>query len=366
MSAKISIPKVLMALSWLVVGAGLLTLLIAANRKEMGHLCRDIAISIRGVGESFYVDKNDISETLKKASDGVLINRQLKSINLSKLEQVLEKNPWIKDAEIYFDSRNILHVLVTERQPVARVFTTAGTSFYIDTGALRMPLLEGVSVRVPVVTNFPAAKKLNKKDSALLKEVKQLAQFVTKDEFWNAQVAQIDIVGRKYFEIIPTIGNHVIRFGTAENTEDKFRRLLVFYRQVLAKTGFDKYGVLDAQFRGQIVAVHKGTVSAVDSIQLQKNIAELLEKSRITAEEQQPMKIDSIAAMPAMYQLSAADSGNSKSIGKPVPAKPSNSVKTTNTKPSPLPTRPKPQSKPVEKKKDQKKKPKAVMTKRVN
>ena len=50
MQAKISIRKVLMAASWLVVGISLLTLLIAANRKEMGHECKDIAITIIGVG----------------------------------------------------------------------------------------------------------------------------------------------------------------------------------------------------------------------------------------------------------------------------------------------------------------------------
>lgn len=356
MQAKISIRKVLMAAAWLAIGISLLTLLIAANRREMGHECKDIAITIRGVGESFYVDKNDISAALKKEAGGDLVQQQLKSINLAKLEQVLEKNPWIKDAEIYFDSRNVLHVLVTERQPVARVFTTAGNSFYIDTGALRMPLLDEVSIRVPVVTNFPAAKRLNKKDSVLLNDVKLLAQFVTKDEFWNAQVAQIDIIDRKYFEIIPTIGSHIIHFGTAENLEDKFHRLLVFYRQVLSKTGFDKYSALDAQYDGQIIGVHKGSVSSVDSVQLQKNIEELLEKSRITAEEQRPMKIDSANNPLMTFIQETNDSSKAKEIEEPSATKPSNKGKTTDTKPTLTPKKTTTSKKP-----DDKKKPKAVM-----
>ena len=350
-----------MAVSWLAVGTGVLILLIAANRKELGHECKGIAITIRGVGESFYVDKNDISAALKKEAAGELVQQPLKGINLSRLEQVLEKNAWIEDAEIYFDSRNVLHVLVTERQPVARVFTTSGASFYIDTGALRMPLLESVSVRVPVVTNFPAGKKLNKKDSVLLQDIKLLAQFLGRDEFWNAQVAQIDIVDRRNFEIIPTIGDHIIRLGTAENAEEKFRRLMVFYQKVLAKTGFDKYSVLDARYKDQIVAVHKGSVSPVDSVQLEKNIEELLAKSMLQAEDQQPMKIDSASAAAANL-LTTPDTNQNKKIEKPRTQEPSSEGKTTTTKPGPTLQKTPTTSKTNEGKKEERK-PKAVMRK---
>jgi cell division protein FtsQ len=38
---------------------------------------------------------------------------------------------------------------------------------------------------------------------------------------------------------------------------------------------------VDVQYAGQVIGVNKGPVSAIDSIQLQKNIQELLEKSTI-------------------------------------------------------------------------------------
>jgi cell division protein FtsQ len=197
------------------------------------------------------------------------------------LENLLEDNPWIADAELYFDSRSVLHVIVTERQPIARVFTKSGNSFYIDSSGLRMPLLKKVSARVPVVTNFTASKKLGAKDSILLNEIKQIAVFLDKEPFWNAQVAQVDIMEDKKFEFIPVIGSHIIRIGRTENIDQKLKRLLVFYQQVLSKTGFDKYSVLDLQYEGQVVALHKGAVSTVDSVQLKKNIAELLKAGQM-------------------------------------------------------------------------------------
>lgn len=360
MKPKISIRKVVLAFSWLAVGISILILLVAANRKKHDYLCKDVVITIKGVSESFYIDKNDIKSSLKKSASGNLVNEHVADIKLGRLEKGLEKNPWIKDAELYFDSRNVLHVSVTERQPIARVFTTTGTSFYIDTGALRMPLLEGVSIRVPVVTNFTAAKRLNKKDSVLLNEVKVLARYVTADNFWNAQVAQIDIVDGRRFELVPTIGNHIIRLGNAENLDKKFHRLMVFYKQVLSKTGFEKYAALDVQYEGQVIGVQKGITSKVDSIQLQKNIEELMKRSQLNDEEQQPMNMNMDSTRIKVFDAAVTDTTNSKrTIGEP-----SNTTKTTNTKPGPTLKKPIAKPKPVERGKRRVEKPKAVMKKK--
>jgi cell division protein FtsQ len=80
---------------------------------------------------------------------------------------------------------------------------------------------------------------------------------------------------------MPLIGDHVIRLGTVDDLEEKLDKLMVFYKRVLSRTGFNKYGVIDIQFKGQVVGTQRGSLSKVDSVQLQKNIAALLEKSNI-------------------------------------------------------------------------------------
>lgn len=356
MSTKISIRRVLIVMAWLAVGSGLLILLVAANRKEQNHLCKDVRISIKGVGETFYIDKGDIVTILKNGSGKKLIGQPLNKMNLGRMEKLLEKSSWVADAEIYFDSQDVLHISATEREPIARIFTTAGTSFYIDSTARRLPLLQKMSVRVPVITNMPWNKKMKASDSALLKEVKELSAFVLGHPFWNAQVAQIDIVNGKTFELIPTIGHHIIRIGTGENLPEKFKRLYLFYEKVLSKTGFDHYSVIDVQYKGQVVATQKGESSKVDSIQLQKNIKEMMEQSQKAQADQLPMLIDSTNNFNASAQ---------NAIDKPIPQKLSNTTKTTTTKPNPILKNPVVKSKAVINKNDVKKnvlsKPKAVM-----
>jgi cell division protein FtsQ len=224
-----------------------------------------------------------------------------------------------------------------------------------------MPLLQKMSIRVPLVTNFPASKKMRPQDSALLKDVKELTTFISNDPFWNAQVAQIDIVGDKNFELIPTLGNHVIRIGSADALEEKLNRLFVFYKNVLSKTGFDHYSVIDVQYKDQVVATQKGTVSKVDALQLQKNIEELMKKAQQAQEAQQPMVIDSTNQLQTNNSHEAFDTAQAKeSIEKPDLPNPSSISETTTTKPGPTLKKSTVKPKPTVKKKEVKK-PKAVM-----
>jgi cell division protein FtsQ len=352
-----TIKKILIIAVLVLAGSGMTVLLVAANGREEKKVCKDLVVTIKGESENFYIDKHDIIGGLRYEAGGKLVNRPIEEIDLAKLETQLEKSSWIRDAELYFDSRNVLHVIVHEREPIARVFTTAGRSFYIDSSGVRLPLLEKVSVRVPVVTNFTDARKLSAADSLVLGDLKQLARYVNGSEFWSAQVAQVDIVGERSYEIIPTVGNHIIRIGNAEQLEQKFHRLMVYYQKVATKVGLDKYRVLDAQFDGQVLGIHKGDVSVVDSIQLQKNIKELMERSQLQAEANQPM------------EMTAADATTEKPVAAPPPVE---TKQATDPNPTNITTRQNPvpektiQSKPVrpvgEKSPD--KKPKAVMPKR--
>jgi cell division protein FtsQ len=303
--------------AWLMVISGMITLLVAANRKQEKHLCTEVVIAIKGSGEKFYIEKNDVTELIERTANGSLVNKPVASINLGKLEQALEKNLWIRNAELFFDSRDALHVLVDEREPIARVFTRAGGSFYIDSSGHRMPLLEKVSLRLPVITGFTPAKKLNAQDSVILNQMKRVALFVYTNPFWNAQVGQIDLRDDNKIELIPVIGDHVIRLGDGNNIEEKLGRLYVFYKQVMSKAGFNRYAAVDVSFDGQVVAVNKGPVSTVDSIQLQRNIEALVNKASMQSAEE-GMAPENISAS------NAKDSSQKAVEGNPLKADPRN------------------------------------------
>ena len=184
---------------WVCIGGGMLSLLIAAIGKKNREDCTDYTIAIKGSEENFFIDADDIRKLLRAGAGSEIKGKKISEINLKKLEQLLRENVWIRKAEMWFDNKNVLHVEVYEREPIARIFTTAGNTFYIDSTERKMPLSDKLSARVPVFTGFPDKKVYSAKDSMLLTDVKNIATYINNDPFWMSQVAQIDITARKKF-----------------------------------------------------------------------------------------------------------------------------------------------------------------------
>src|SRR5688572_1220080 len=274
--------KILFVTIWVLITGGMLTLLIAAVGKQKRNTCKDYAIIIKGNDENLFLSKTDILRTLKAATKGNVKGQSKKFFNLLRLENLLEENEWIEDAQLYFDNKDVLHVSVLERQPIARIFTSGGKTFYID-DELRMMKISGKRTAVvPVFTGFPDKKIQSKKDSVLLSDIKITAEFINKDSFWTAQVAQIDMKPSDAdasweFEMTPVVGNHIIKLGDSQNIVQKFNRLFIFYKEVLSRTGFNKYKTIDVRYAGQVIG-GKSENPKVDSVLLRKSVENMLQQ----------------------------------------------------------------------------------------
>jgi cell division protein FtsQ len=258
---------------WWLLGLCLCGLLTAGMQYKKHLPCSDIKVNIERVKGHVFIDEKDITQILKK--NGAAIGKPVSNIHLQQLENILKQQPWIYNAELFFDNNQSLNVRIEEREPLARIFTLQGSSFYIDSSGTQLPLSNDYSARIPMFTAFTSTKKkLSKPDSLLMNDVKKIATIIKQDSFWNAQVSQVNITPGKTFEIIPVLGNQVIKLGNADNLQSKFDRLTAFYKQVWAKEGFEKYETISVEFNGQIVAVRRGAAkSAVDSGQTQQLIS---------------------------------------------------------------------------------------------
>jgi len=270
---------------WVLISGGMLTLLIAAVGKQKRNTCKDYAITIKGTNDYLFLSKADVLKTLKAATNGNIKGQSKKSFNLLRLENLLEENEWVKDAQLYFDNKDVLHVSVVERQPIARIFTSGGKTFYIDDEAQMMKLSARRTAVLPVFTGFPDKKMQTKKDSVLLNDVRITAQLINKDSFWMAQVAQIDMKASEAedgweFEMIPVVGNHIIKLGDGDNILQKFNRLFIFYKEVLSRTGFNKYKTIDVRYAGQVIG-GKSENPKVDSVRLRKSVENMLEQIKM-------------------------------------------------------------------------------------
>jgi len=281
MKWKKNIVRILSLLFWVAVSSGVTVLLVAAVNVKNRKTVNGVSIEITGVKKLYFLDKEDVRKII---CTGNLKNPEGKrgtAFDLQALELKLEENVWVRDAELFFDNNMVLHVHVAEREPVARIFTVSGGSFFIDSSTHQMPVSNKMHVKLPVITSFPTDKrKLSKADSLLMRQVRDIACFIGQHEFFNAQIAQVDITPSRNFEMVPVIGNHVIEFGDGKNYESKFRRLSVFYQQVVPLVGFDRYSKISVQFDRQLIGTRKGSLPKIDSLQAIKNIERLIEESK--------------------------------------------------------------------------------------
>ena len=251
---------------WIGAGLALIVLLIAAMRERDDKTCAGINIEINDVKNNLFADKNDIAGMLTHMSP-VIKGKPIKAIDLQQMEKTLEGNMWIKDAELFFDNNEILQVKIEEREPLARIFTAAGKSFYIDNDWMRLPLSTKFSARVPVFTNCPLDKtKWNARDSVVLGQIQSITNFLMNNSFWMAQIEQIDYTDTKQFELYPKIGEHKIVLGDGNDLEAKFKKLYTFYKEVLAKTGWNTYSAINVQYKGQVVATRKDSTKSAISL----------------------------------------------------------------------------------------------------
>lgn len=281
MSIKRQIRRGLLITGWLAIGGGVLFLLAAAINKKNHATCAGYDITIGGTNEQVFIDKKDIVDLLTREGKRTIRGELLRTLDLRKMEAALEKSVWVSDAELFFDNNRVLRVNIREREPVARIFTDNGRSFYLDSSGTHLPLSDRFSARLPVFTGFPDKPGKREADSTLLEDVKHLSGFIRQHPFWMDQIEQVVITPGRTFEMVPALGDNRIIFGNGSDYEQKFHRLLVFYLEVLRKTGFDKYSKINVQYARQVVATRRGGgESKADSLQAIRTIGQMIRSAQ--------------------------------------------------------------------------------------
>ncbi|MEP7163832.1 MAG: hypothetical protein ABI741_04010 [Ferruginibacter sp.] len=256
---RYSIKNILLTSLWITIAACSIVLLVAAIRKKDTKKCKGIEINISGASNNFFIDKSDVQKIIVMYSGINAVGKPIENFNLVAMETALKKDVWIRNAELFFDNNEVLQVSAEEREPIARIFTPGGSTFYIDSSNMMLPLSEKFSARLPVFTGFPSeARVLSKADSSLLNDIKNISIRIQQDSFLMAMIDQVDITAQRNFEMIPKLGNQVIIFGDASDAVNKFKKLQLFYKKVMMKMGWNRYSIINLQYKNQVVAKMKG------------------------------------------------------------------------------------------------------------
>lgn len=228
------------------------------------ELCREIKITIVDSSEYRFISSDRILSMIQDEEIEAL-GLGLETINLEGIEDLLSSVRELECAEVYTTADGVLHVDADQRDPVMRVITSYGNNYYIDKHGYVIPHRHIYTPRMIVVSGnieVPDSCIMGKSiltgdDNAMVKKAFSLVEFINADEFWKRMIEQVWINDRSEIELVPRMGDHIVKFGEADNYEWKFNVLGTFYRDVMPVAGWDKYRELDMRFKGQIVCRKK-------------------------------------------------------------------------------------------------------------
>lgn len=223
-------------------------------------ICKAIQVNIIDSSEFYLVTKREILNLIN--STGIrIIGKGFKEISLPDIEDRISILRELKEAEVYTTVDGLLHVYADQRNPLLRVMAGGGDYFVDDEGVVirrrklytpRLQIAEGNIRITSQMLNGVSVLDTAIKNS-ILKDIYQLVDYMRKDDFWSAQIDQLYVDNKDEIDLIPRLGNHKIHLGSIENYEGKLRNLEAFYREVIPVTGWNKYELINLEFKDQIV-----------------------------------------------------------------------------------------------------------------
>ncbi|MFN5479745.1 MAG: cell division protein FtsQ/DivIB [Chitinophagaceae bacterium] len=278
---KQTILKIMNVIFWILIGSGVTFLLVSAVKKEMASTCKGIIVQFNDRATYRMLDQQEVLNTVwPLGAHTYPIGKSTASVDMRSLEEQLERNPWVRQADFYFDHNAMLHVSIQQRKPVARVFTHQGNSFFLDDQYMLLPVKLGSRISLPVFTNFyvdPA--KATQADSMLLARVVSLSRFIQSDSLWMAQIEEVAIRSDRSLEATVQMGDQVVQLGYRRDWEKMFGKLQTLYRHIGQEGHWSKYATIDLQYKDQIVCVRNesarlvaDSIPSTDSTHIQKTV----------------------------------------------------------------------------------------------
>lgn len=251
-----ALKRLLTIVGWAGVSIAFVIIMGAAVGRQRMTVCRTMNVKVDNDKGMFFLNDQDVRRSFKAFCGDDIEGTPMKLVEIELMEDLLEKNPFVDEADIYAGVNGQLNVKIRQKEPLLRVINKDGVSFYITKKGLKIPSSSKFTPRVPVATgHIPITHTDGQElvEGSVLKDLYELARFIDADPFWKALVEQIHVDERGELELVPMIGSHTVLIGKADDLEAKFRRLRIFYKEVLKNVDEEKYRTVNVQFDDQVI-----------------------------------------------------------------------------------------------------------------
>lgn len=233
-----------------------------ASESRRTITCKGLEVSLDKTRS--FVSEQDIKDYLKNYY-GPYIGERIDSVNLEQIETILDRRSAIRKSQAWTTDDGILHISITQREPVVRFQRNSADGFYADKSGYIFPLQKAYTPLVPVVVgNFPLKEGAGYKGEPSTPAGKEwmeglldLIKYTNNSKIWRDNISEILISPNGDFVLIPREGRERFIFGNTENIKEKFRRIEKYYEYIRPAKEEGYYRSVNVKYKNRIICRQK-------------------------------------------------------------------------------------------------------------
>lgn len=235
------------------VGGFLFLAAFSASRQDE-KLCKKINIKIVNEYNNYFLSDAEVMALLTQNGTQPLKGLKKDEIDLKRLEKRIKSHKFVREAQVSRDLEGNINVIIQQNRPIARLLSQ-DRDVYLDEEGNFLPLSGMYTAHVIPITAAAVKPALSSKffQDSVGKAYLSLLRFIENDPFWNAQLAHMQIEENGKVNFLAQVGDQKIEFGRPVHIEEKFRKLFIFYKEVLPVVGWEKYHRLNVEYKDQII-----------------------------------------------------------------------------------------------------------------
>lgn len=242
----------------LVLFATGMAVLVGLSREERRQLTCT-GLQVRVTDPFVFVTEDDVKGYLNRYY-GPYIGQRLDSVRLFSIENILNRQSAVLRSEAWTDLEGILHVDISQREPVMRI-QNGERGFYIDGRGSIFPLQKSYTSLVPVVDgavpfSIPDGYKGDAPDELSrqwVSDMLSLVSYMKKSRVWDENISQISVLDGGDLMLVPREGRERFIIGGCDCLDEKFERISDYYKFVKPSAEEGLYKTVNVKYHGQII-----------------------------------------------------------------------------------------------------------------
>ncbi|MCP4909321.1 MAG: hypothetical protein GY907_01330 [Bacteroidetes bacterium] len=242
---------------------GLVSLTVLVKYENTDIWIKDITVNIYRPTEIGFLSSEIVLNQLGNIDS--IQNLTLRETEIESIEELLMINPHIENVDSYVTLDGKLLINICEKVPIIRIYDANGKSIYVDKNGNFIPLSNRYTPRVIIASGYIGDMNINLSNNihdstyidTPLNNVFQINNLIAKNDLLKSQIGQVYVNSIGEYDLIPILGNHIIKLGKTVNVEEKMENLTSYYKKNLVTEDWDKYRTINLKYKDQIVCTKK-------------------------------------------------------------------------------------------------------------